>query len=54
VSWIDRPVPGLARDRRGVVSVEYAVVIGTLAAAIIAAFTGLSGKILAVLSALVF
>ena len=35
-------------------SVEYAVVIGTLSAAIIAAFVGLSGKMLGVLSALGF
>lgn len=39
---------------RGVVSVEYAVVIGTLAVTIIAAFTGLLPKLLAVLTALTF
>jgi len=32
-------------DTRGTVSVEYAVVIGTLAAAISMAFTGLGGRL---------
>ncbi len=42
------------RHRRGAVSVEYAVVIGTLAVAIIAAFAGLTSKIIVALSNLVF
>ena len=41
-----------AHARRGVVSVEYAVVIGTLAATIIAAFTGLAGRLLEILQSL--
>jgi Flp pilus assembly pilin Flp len=36
---------GTAVDTRGTVSVEYAVVIGTLAAAISMAFTGLGGRL---------
>ena len=43
-----------AHARRGVVSVEYAVVIGTLAATIIAVFTGLAGRLLEILLSLTF
>lgn len=37
-------------DTRGTVSVEYAVVIGTLAAAISMAFTGLGGRLVTMLA----
>jgi Flp pilus assembly pilin Flp len=37
--------PGLTGETRGTVAVEYAVVIGTLAAAISLAFAGLGGRL---------
>lgn len=46
------PFPGLAWDLRGTVAVEYAVVIGTLAAAISLAFAGLGGRLVEKLSLL--
>ena len=49
-----RPETGPLHDSRGMVSVEYALVIATLAAAILASFTGLTGKSIAALSALSF
>lgn len=47
-------VTQVARDRRGVVSVEYAVVIGALASAIAMAFSGLLAKLLVRLGGLAF
>ncbi len=38
--------------RRGVASVEYAVILGTLAAVIVAAFSGLLVKMVAVMAGL--
>ena len=45
-----RPGTVLAGDRRGTVAMEYAVIIGTLAAAIIASFVGLGGNLATVLT----